>query len=134
MPCSDGRDDEPRIEYRNINVTVHKEDAQHIAAIACSALAFIEGRSMMLAFQGFHEETDRDSGISLARLRLWWSRHKQADKLRREREAKEAAEAAATKKKAQEVESRLEKLRASGIAKLTEDEAIALGVALGRQR
>jgi hypothetical protein len=59
----------------------------------------------------------REAGVTRKQAVDWWNRHKAADQARREREAREKAE-----------QERNDRLKRSGLKKLTAAERRALGI------
>ena len=98
---------------RTVQLLRENREAE-IKAIACQALSFIENEQRMKAFENFFSANA--SGVTLPAFKKWWRDHKKADHKRRmaERQAE-----------------REERLRKSGLSKLTDAEARVLGLKKG---
>ncbi len=106
MPC---RDYETSYNGPSYNETRLKEQCDRLARIACKAMTALEkdGHADFLLLKD--EE-----------VREWWLKHKEADRIRQEEEARKRAEAAEKK--------RLKKIKKDLIDRLTDDEKKALGI------
>jgi hypothetical protein len=112
MPCRDYDD------WRPEKKTSHGMTFEHFEAAMCGILGVIEktgndttpeGRVRML----FNQVDWNEAGVPRRLVEIWWRKHKEDDRLRRERE---------------EAERTQQELRKIALSKLTADERRALGL------
>lgn len=113
MPCGDEWP-EPNYEAQNL-----REQVRFLEASLCSVLSVLEGKKGLVRnTEELLSKVDyKEAGISRKELERWWAQHKEADRRRREREARQLAE-----------KQRVQGLRSAAMAKSTEEKRRALGL------
>ena len=119
MPCRDFYDDHPNQYFKDVTEPALKKQVAFAESALCQTLADFERVLKILheAHPDVYELTPQplnhinyaEAGITRKELEQWWKQHKKLDAKHREAE-------------------RLKKLRASALAKLSEEERKALGV------
>ncbi|TFG99688.1 hypothetical protein E4H12_01955 [Candidatus Thorarchaeota archaeon] len=121
MPCYDGRNDEP-CSYENEYRAEQKAKAK-VEAIACALMTAIDRvteQDFTVGCAIMSQANWQDAGVSLHAVELWWTKHKEADAKRKQRE--QVAEAMKAAEAAREIE------RDVARAKLTNRERKLLGL------
>lgn len=121
IPCRDIYTEEYGRSSSDINKIVAQE--KEIAFLSASLCAVI--RAGEATYKDFLTSLDyKEAGIKYLELANWWNEHQEKDRIRREKEAAEAAKRVAAAKMAAEVK----RLKKQALSKLTAEEAAALGI------
>lgn len=114
MSCRDYYDDHPQQYFKDVTEPALKKQISFAESALCAALGTIEAMLIRQAsgdfgYRDVYEAIDyKEAGITEKELREWHKKHKELDKKHRAEEQK--------------------RLKASALAKLTEEEKKALGV------
>lgn len=117
MPCSDGGYSSDQLANMRRAEERKERDAQIVIASLCAICAVLESQSINLLPQVLDMVNWEEAGIKRTEFAVWWDRHKEEDRQRRE--AEEQAKRKANKRAS---------ARAAALAKLSPADRKALGL------